>query len=98
MTAPRYVDERVPAVECQDATAACTLATTACLPGTVLEKALRENTPGTEFGERHDDTAGLDVQLTNDVLTDDQLATALHEAGLPELARVIYHLTHRGHR
>jgi hypothetical protein len=36
--------------------------------------------------------AQIEAQLTNDVLTDDELATALHDAGLPELARVIGHL------
>ncbi len=38
------------------------------------------------------DTARLEqieAQLTSDVLTDDELAAALHDAGLPEVARVV---------
>jgi hypothetical protein len=39
----------------------------------------------------------IEAQLSSDVLTDEDLATALHEAGLPELARVIGRFARRGH-
>jgi hypothetical protein len=47
------------------------------------------------------DTARLEQiegQLADDVLTDDELATALHEAGLPELARVVARFARQGQR
>jgi hypothetical protein len=37
--------------------------------------------------------AQIEADLTDDVLNNDELATALREAGLPELARVIDRLT-----
>jgi hypothetical protein len=44
------------------------------------------------------DTARLEeieAQLTSDVLTDGELATALHDAGLPEVARVVARFARR---
>lgn len=37
----------------------------------------------------------IEAQLTDDMLTDEELATALHEAGLPEVARVVTQLVRR---
>ena len=39
----------------------------------------------------------IEAQLTNDELADDGLVTALHEAGLPELGRVVAGFSRRGH-
>jgi hypothetical protein len=39
----------------------------------------------------------IEAQLTEDELYDDELATALHEAGLPEVARVVRHLSLHAH-
>lgn len=47
------------------------------------------------------DTAKLEqieAQLSSDVLTDDELATALHDAGLPEVARVVGRFARRSQR
>ena len=42
--------------------------------------------------------AQIEAQLEADVLTDDELATALRDAGLPELARVMARTARQGQR
>lgn len=37
----------------------------------------------------------IEGMLADDILTDEELPTRLHEAGLPELARVVGHLVRR---
>ncbi|WSJ00737.1 hypothetical protein OG405_09640 [Nocardia sp. NBC_01329] len=37
----------------------------------------------------------IEAMLGDDILTDEALATRLHEAGLPELARVVGQLARR---
>ena len=45
-----------------------------------------------------DRLARIEAQLADDVLTDTELATALAEAGLPELSRVVSRFARQGQR
>ncbi|MDT7784831.1 MAG: hypothetical protein QOF58_3250 [Pseudonocardiales bacterium] len=38
----------------------------------------------------------IEAELSTDILTDDDLVTALSDAGLPELARVVARFAHHG--